>query len=569
MGLDKEIAVQRAKILSHEKHTTDLLTRWEDDYDLLTLEKYQIPAEEGEWENYTTNSPATLGYSIMGALGEARRKLWIPQSDEKSKERDALSKTEQLAIGAIQMADWEIIQIPEAIDIQSELSFYSPIRGWCILRCYLEEDGGKLKVHIAAWDPLNTQWIAGKNGASWVNYQRFATLAQLKDEYGNDKITASEDSQGRILVNNAFDETETGTWVGDKWVDGPKEHGQDHVPVLILPVGSIPFIQSQRRTNTIKDLGESIYAKNRHIYPIESRLHSYELTRAGQSAKMPTVVEYDSSKAPLPPEIEKDPYVKGRTILLDAAKGQTLKKFLEQPSNQDILQMQAFTANQVSMGGMAPIAFGQNNQAIPAAGIDMLTDSARQTLKPYKKNIEMCFAWLAEEIVRQYKNGDYKANVFEGDDKSGKRFHAEIEPKDIEDNWHFQCELKLNLLRDEVGKMGLAVQSTKAGILSKQTAREKYADVDDTNLEQGIIDREDAELITQKKAWDMARALFEDGDKTGAQIIINTIMAGAGISPSGPTGGPASTAEAEIAARQSTTKGNLAEQAQNLSSRRA
>ncbi len=530
--LDKEIADQLRRVTWCETQTASLRERMESDFDLMSLEPFEIPKEEGEWESFTTNSPATLADSVTNTLSDARLKLWIPVTNEKKRDRDALTMTEQLANGAIWLANQQLCAIPEGIDLQSELCFYAVKRGWTVLRCYLDEmkehGANKLVVNIAVWDILNTFWMTGAKGAIWNGYRRYASKEQLYEEYGVN--SATEDKYGRILVYNVWDNDEEGSFSAGEWIKKPENHGLDHIPVSIRPSGSTPLIQSTNRTDTIKHVGESVISKNRAMYEIESRLHSYALTRASQSAKAPMIVLYDSSiSGGKPPEMAEDPWVQGHVIFLDKGKGQELQRFLEQPSNADIIQMQARTAGMISMGGMAPIAYGQINQALPAAAVDMLTDAARQTLKPYKKNVEQQFKWLAEEITKQYKNGNFSEMELEGYDQKGKKFHVEVDPTKIKDNWHFEAELKTNLVRDEIGKMGLAIQAVTNRILSRQTARDKYVDIDDTDLEAQIIDREAAEEETMMRDWQLLDSVLSDDPQNPANIltaraILNRIM---------------------------------------------
>lgn len=529
-----DIATQIKRIDAVQTRTKVWRDRIEDDYSQFRGDLFQIPTKEGEWESYTTNSAAVLGDSVVNAVSEARLKLWIPVGAEDKRDRKTLSATEQLSNGAIWMANILIESVPEGIDIQSELSFHAGKRGATALRCFLREEEGKLIPDIAVWDPLNLYWHSGRGRFLWVAYLRYGSKVQLEDEYEGKFTNIEEDAEGRIKLWNVWDTDEEGVFVGDEWIE-KEEHGLDHIPVFIRPTGSTPIVQSTRYTDTIKDWGESVISKNRNLYPAESRLLSYEMTRAGISAKTPKVIMFDSRLSPLPPEFDKDPEVKGRVILLDAAKGQSMAEFIQQSSNQDIIQMKAFVSDQISRGGMSPPDFGRGKTATE---ISFQGAEQRRTFNPSKKNVERCFVWLAEEIIRQYKHGDFKENEIEGYDSKGKKFHVKVDPDKIDDNWRFEAELKLNLLRDEIGMMELAVQSTDRKILSYQTARDKYTDVQDTDQEQEIINREEAEEITNVKLWDLLTSLIEDRKKSKTPLsdltimgVMNKIMIESGVQP--------------------------------------
>ncbi len=515
-----DITTQIKRIANVKTRTQVWRDRIEDDFSLFRLDPFKIPKTEGEWESYTTNAPAVLGDSVVNAVSQARLKLSIPIGGEDKRNRETVSATEQLANGAIWMANMLIEAVPEGIDIQSELSFHAAKRGVTALRCFLRDEDGKLIPDIAVWDPLNLYWDSGRKGFLWVAYLRYGSKAQLEDEYKGKFTNIEEDAQGRIELWNVWDIDEEGVFVGTEWIS-KEEHGLDHIPVFVRPTGSTPIIQSTTYTDTIKDWGESVISKTRNLYPKESRLLSYQMTRAGETAKPPKVIMFDSRLSPLPPEFDKDPDVKGRVIVLDAAKGQSMAEFVKQSSSQEIIQMQALVAGQIGRGGMSPPDFGQGKTATE---ISFQGAEQSRTFNPSKKNVERCLVWLAEEIVRQYKHGDFKENEIEGYDSKGKKFHVKVDPDKIDDNWHFEAELKLNLLRDEIGMMELAVQSIQNRILSRQTARDKYTDVQDTDQEQEILNREEAEEITQVKLWDLFAALWKDGNQIGAMAVMNEIM---------------------------------------------
>jgi hypothetical protein len=100
------------------------LERMESDYGLGTLEKFAIPKEEGEWENFTTNSPSVLANKVTHLLASARRRLWIPLSTEDEKERKIIAATERFANGYINLADEFSCAIPEGMVSQDAAAFF-------------------------------------------------------------------------------------------------------------------------------------------------------------------------------------------------------------------------------------------------------------------------------------------------------------------------------------------------------------------------------------------------------------------------------------------------------------
>lgn len=519
-----------------------LIDRMEKDFGLLRLDKFAIPKAEGEWEEFTTNSPSVLGYKIIHINAGARRKLWVPIEKEGAAERKKLSLTEQFANGAIWQADADIEGIPEVQSSQDMLSFFSAIRGWTAIKAMLLEKDGELSPNLVVWDPLNTPYIASGKSLYWVCNCKPMTASGIELEYGKKVMGNKTDT---ILVYNVLrmdgDSCFEGVCCGDNpdWL-WKEKHDLNHIPVFIKAVGSVPYIYSSIKDDTIRDVGESIFVNNRNIYEIESRLHVYSLDRAGKSAKMPQMIEYDGEKG-LPPESE-DPYVKGNTIWIDTSKGQkVIPNAYQLPPGESIIEMMERVNKQLSMGGMAPISHGYQNAQLPASGILALIRASLERVYPPKRTMEMAYKWIAKELTGQFTNGAFKKSTLEGYGKDGKRFRSEIRPKDIDDGLHFDCQLVLESIQAELEVAGIVTELVKSRVISMQTARDNFPWIDDPDHEAEIIDRERIYDIEFLKERQVANALIRDGNNEVAFILLAEIekrkqaMMGGGVGA--PPGG--------------------------------
>jgi len=511
-------------------HTRDLRERFEDDFEKSRNEKFDIPKEEGKWDSYTTNRPSTDTRKLTNILASSRLKLWIPLTDEDEKKRKNLSKTERFPYGAIALRDSIYQTIPSALCLQESMSWFAPVRGWVALLCYLyeEDDGknGKVTPHIPVWDILNTYWIEGSSGLLWAAYKRYATADEVKDQYGED---LKPDSKGRVELYNVWDGDQFGTigekeWVGKK--GQPTDHNCGHLPVLILPAGATPLIQSGRHSNTIKDVGESCLVNNRNLYDTESRMGSYLLTLAGRAAKTPLKHKWDSTKGGTAPELDSSPFEKGTVVPVDVGMGEDVEPTVPPQLTREFFAFFEYLQSRLSVGGQTPIAFGEINQALPAAGINLLRHASLDNIKPFQQVMERAYAWLGHELVSQYKSGSWSGGgkmKIQGIDGSNRLFKVDVKPDDIDDSWNFNAKLIADLPQDMMANIGMAVQATQADLLSLQTSRDRFDLSDDPDQEQGIIDRERAFRIAAIQLRKTAAALMEDGDEEGAQIIIDEI----------------------------------------------
>lgn len=544
-----------------ESYTSELRDRMRDDYDLYTLLPFVMPKEEGEWQNFTTNSPAVLANYVIDALSSAKRRIWIPLDAEKKTERNALSMTEKLAAGTIELGDNLLLTIPEVVDTQSALSWDATIRGWNCLRFKFYEENGEVIPDIAVWDALNTFWISGRKGLMWVCYRRYATKEDVESDYkGNPsepEPNFNADKQGQIEIYNVWKvdtsaeeskRVEEGVIINNEYVEKKYHEDLESIPVFISPVGSTRLVHPARmvkgstagQTDTMKHVGESRFLNNRAIYEAESRMWTYSMTGAGRAAKSPIFIEFDSEKAPLTPDdIKTDPSSAGMINLLDVAKGQKFMDYLKPPSFEHIQYMSQGIAALISQGGIPPIAQGQLNQYLPASGIAELRNAAMTKLLPPKKSVQNCFVWLANEIRTQFKNGKYDEMTLSGVDKSGQEFEVEVSPDKIDMKRRFKCELILDKPQGELQDMGMAIQAIKSELLSPQTARDKWNLVDDTDLEQSKIDRYKASQFAEIPLWTMAKELWDEktpDGKFGAMVILNKLAALAGQQGGQPGG---------------------------------
>lgn len=512
MGLSSIPGEETKKQTDCETATKDLRDRQDNDWALVRLDsqEYLIPKSEGEWEQIVTNRAAAEFYKITDYLSYARRKLFIPIKDEDRKGRKDLTLTEQLANGCIYLADNLESGLPYQIESQSVLSFYRVIRGWSAIRFLLREneDEDKLVPDVAIWDPRNTYWLVGKNRLVWVCYVSFRTKEEILDEYPGwngtvglqGKMGNTNKSQNLTAIYDVWaveegKEAQEGVIIGGEYVKEPEDIGLDYLPIRIKAGRSTPFISDTLHSDNIKYVGESFLASTRDLLPVESRLMSYEMTRASQLAKAPVIIEFDGSGNAQPPGMDVDPQVKGRIIYLDTSKGQKFSDRLIPPTGTDIGASISIMQRMLEMGGSASLSLGLPPYPETARATDIIAHIDLQKINPFKLGVESDIKWWAEEIVRQFKNGDFKEYEIEGRDESNNPYNVKVKPDKIDDNWRFQCELIPDLLRDKAANLAWIGEAMKLGLIGVETGRDQSQIVVNTDLESEKIAREQARAV--------------------------------------------------------------------------
>lgn len=490
-----------------EKFTAELRDRMDDEFSLYRGDEsaYEIPVSEGDWETIITNRAMVEVNRVIEDLCYAARKLWIPISDEDHRSRKVLTATELTANGIIHLADKMMQDSPFGSELQSLLAKYWVFRGISTKRFILREEDGKIVPDAAVWDTRNVQWIEGKKRLIWVGNIRYASEWQIKDEYPgwNGKV---DSATNLVKIYDIWDcstpgkPAQEGVIIDDEYVKEPEDVkvggvALDYLPINIATRRGMPLVADDN-TDNIKFCAQSYLTHNKNLFATESRLLSYIMTSASRDAKTPIIIEWDGTgESPAAMFLDKDPYVQGRVIILNTSRGEKLAGNLPTSNTGHIAQMYDAVLGLLGIGGMNPVAFGRINQALPAQGIDILSNAALANEKAFKAGIEGDFVWLAGEVIRQFKMGDFGEQEFEGYDKSNNPYHVKVKPKGIDDNWHFACQLVPDLIRDKATNASVASQLVRDGGLSWETARDQFQLVTDTDLEETKIAKERARKL--------------------------------------------------------------------------
>ncbi len=534
-------AEELAKKAIQKQRLQPLHDRMERHFELWRHQEFKIPKKEGQWESMTTNSSSVLGNGIADRIATARRKIYIPAVDEDKGEREDLRLTERFVNAAYHMNDDRLLMIPETVPLQAALGWHAAIRGIVVKRILLfKNEDGTLGVDIAAWDPLFTFWISGggDNPLPWVCYDHWDSVEAIKAAYPDVKGDIVGGDNGLVLVSDVWDKDEelviantpltkdqrakreTGV-VPDGTELLRNTHGIGHPPVLILPCGSAPFVQSAEHDDTIRNLGASAYINNEDLYEIRSRSLSYRLTLAGKAAATADIIEFDSTKGGLPPEIKGDTGEKGSLTPIDIGKGQKLVRGIQPQMTRDSEVLDNTIEGEINIGGMAPVAFGEGQPGQTFGGISLLTDSAQQRLAVARLAVEQSYAWGGGELVSQFKTLDIGEVTLKGLEGSNKAFEITVTKSQIDDSWRFRAKLHPDLPQNEQIVAAVATQLTQGDnpLLAVREVLERFQLSEDFDLSQELKDIEKSDQIAGIFLRRMARALIKDDPDRAIEIM--------------------------------------------------
>lgn len=508
----------------------ELRKRFDADWQKFRGDQFQMPETEGKWDNMTSNRPQSEGWKIINILACADRKLFIPPIGDDSIQREKVAKTERLVNGLLTKLERFNDGLIDQPDLQSIMAFYRVLRGWGAYRCMvIENDDGYPYLDLEVWDFRNL-YATGGQRLKWVCYEMKVSEQTASEKYEGKIPGKFIDNNKMVTLYKVMDCSEAGkpaqegVIIGNEWAKGPENieiGGQelDYLPVRIKAGGAIPLILDENSDN-YKKVGESYLVNTRDLHEPENRMLTYKMTRAGIEAKMPFVIIFNSDKGELPPQVfQQDPYVKGREIILDEAKGQKIGDPIPQATGNALELMDVRIERMKNQGGLGPIAFGEySNVAMTAFGTDVLNHNTREHIWPFRKAMEQDFVWLAGEIARQYKNGSFQAEELEGWESEFKRFREKIKPKDITADREFVCQIVARELTDRSAHSAMALQEISAGLLSKREALDIHQLSQDPDRTLELISQELAENAFDTPYFKGVLQIIEDYRKNPSAI---------------------------------------------------
>ena len=521
----KELAIQKKL----KERNQPLRDRMDKTYRYFRGDLFAMPKKEGKWDEVTSNRAPSEGWKMINVLGAAMRSIFNEAKKEDRADREKLNYNELLVNGMLFSAERSRDGLPESPLLQAEMAFFRVVRGWGAYRLLvLEDDDGRPYLDLAVWDARNVSYIPGRNGLLKVYYDRFVTEDEANDEYPGKNLKGDTLYKGLVKIVDVWDcsgtpkKVEEAVIAGSEYVKEPEPvlvSGKpiDYLPVRIKAGGAIPLVMDDNEDN-IKKVGEDFLVNNRELIEVESRLLTYNLSAAGQEAGEATILKYDTSKGPIPPEWNpqmRDPRGKKGVFLVDAGKGQEVGELIPQAQGSRVQIALAQIDAKLNTGGLHPIAFGEGGPGETAFGVDIRNHNTREHISPFRLAMESDYVWMAQEITRQYKSGSFKSDVeFSGYNSKAKWFSEKIKADKIDPSKIFKCKLIVDELRDRAAHSGMAIQEKQAGLLPLREILDIHQLSDDPDSSIDALYQEIADQMFEAPAVKGYLAKIEDYAKT-------------------------------------------------------
>lgn len=510
-----EDIVEAVSEKERDSEITALRDRFEDDFDLWRLSRYQLGANPREYENYTSNEPQNLVNNIVRRLTKAPLLIGVAIENDTEELRKQKADIERFYYGCLNLANSRL-KAGISPSIQGLLAFYSALRGWLVTRVFIRKDeDGKTIPDIKVWDALHVTWQVGDDGLAWVCNTRKISKSQAKAKY-DINIT------GNTVKVYDFLDGEFNKVVIDGKFKINYNHKLGYTPALINTVGATPFIQSENFTDTLKYSGESVLAPNRDIYPFKNKVMTEYATIVSQGAHNPLAITSSGGKK----TFTKSPYYKGAVVQLDVDKGESVEALYKPEMPRNTAELLGNVMRDLSMGGMPPIAGGELNFQLPFSAVNLLIDAASAVMLFPQVAIEESFEWICRELQTQYAKGGFEKLKLHGRDGTEEFFQIELSSKDVKGDWFPDCRLLPTLPEDKPASYAMAQTAVRNRLLSRKTAMAKHLGVRDPDTEDKKILIEMANEIPSIQIRKIAIALIDEGRFDLAQVLIAEFQAG-------------------------------------------
>jgi len=516
----------RKNIHQSRDDTQPLRDRWEKDYrKWWLLEKHREGKTANEYDNYTSNEPRSVPKKIIKVLSNAQENIIIERQGDDEHRRLA-DQAEKFIYGAKNLANSRIIHSLQP-KLQSQKAFYSTIRGMYGELVYIRNNPKNEEetiVDIQVWDPFRMYWEVGPDGFLWESYSRTVKPAQFKAEFGKEVNTKTKlHNYWNGEINCIFPES------GDEWFKLPTKHNLDHIPVILIPTGSSPYIQSDDVSDSIKDFGESFYDCNRNIYPYKNKIMTYTFTIIGQAVHNPLAFSSAGGKKTL----AQSPYYKGSVVQLDSNKGETISPIWTPVMPRDTTNALQLVQSDLNLGGMSPIAMGEGHTS-SGYETSLLIKEAEDALLASKEAMETGGEWEARELLTQYASGGYNELRLHGTTGTSESFDTTFTSEMVQGDWFPEYKLEPDLAEDNIAKHTMAQIAIQNRLMSRQRAAERYLGVKDPAADQDLQKVENAYDDPRVRDVTIAAQLIKDGHPELAQMFLQQMAQQQQQNPTSP-----------------------------------
>ena len=324
-----------------------------------------------------------------------------------------------------------------------------------------------------------------------------------------------------VIVRDFWDRKIHSIIVDNKWALESDKHGLDECPVHLVMVGAMPDIESASNTNVNKERGDGALDSNRGIYPLMNKTVSDTQTIVRRGVKVPLGIWSDDGQA----DIEGDIWQVEKGGHTKFTKDVEVKPLIEPSMPADTSPLLSIMSGELQRGGISHVSWGELGFRLSGYAINSLDAAVVTVIKPFAQALEQAYTLASISLLKQFASGGFDKVEVMGRTSTNEAFgypeKLSIKPKEIKQDWYPEVQLLPITPKDDAQRMLLAVQAKREGLLSIDTIREDYLNVQDLELEQMKVDREFAINLPMIRLERLYWALKFEGEDNLAEYVWN------------------------------------------------
>lgn len=456
-------------------------------------------------------------------------------------------------------AYWKRVNRDQGRSIAADIIWYALVRGrfaievkWVKKKLPKHLQSTMMPIQLRALDPMNIGYYRGAHHVEWVYHTYRAPLIEVMarwpeiDDADPGSILRTKLNQYHDPTNEDKSHEAIEVDVVDWWYYG-EEDGKVYNCVLIddyfgkepektkYPMLPIVVGKGDSGANMGEEWeGLSILHPINGLWQFMARLSSYMATGVLWDFWPATIVEVPDG-VPMD-DITINP---GETTPVPA--GSKVYPFRLQ-ANVDLAQNMYDQVNRMVQQATYPdLMFGQptpGSQEMPGFGMSMLADAARGRTINFAEGLEMGFSHTNSLILAMIEamGGEDGVDINLWDEQNDQKVRLNLNKGMIKGSYENEVRIRPTVPGDEAAKINLGIQLVQAKMISMQTFRDRFLDIEVPSDEDKRITLEELMQSDELRAFRLRRIAEESFDRTGTVDVALRVLYGTPFMPRTPEG---------------------------------
>ena len=521
----------------------------DDDLDFYNMKLFDTNSIEGtplgsNFRSFTSNEPRTFADKIISLIVSGEIIINVPYMDSDQGERERFEKAERFWAGCFESADERLenaLRQPLQVQVATQLA----LRGTCCARVLIRNNADDTSfVDIKPLDPRHSAWQASDEGLIWFCNISTRTVAQIRHEYP--KAPLSQGDEEVMDVYDFYDEkfntvlaegtTASSGGVGMYTILKKRtEHGQEEVPVIVVPGGSYSALKAGPldRTTIPAGYGESIYASVRNLYPLLNEVLSIYLELVAKSRDQ-TFTLYSDEET----RIDENPNESSGVLHLAAR--DRLAPIEVPQTTRDASQLVGIIQGMIQRGTLPQTAFGELAFQLSGFAITQLRQSLFSTMEPDLRAMAIFYRKSSIALSDQIVSERVNPMELSGEDRNRKFFRQVFSAEDLKNIPHPRVKVVPQLPQDDAQRIQLAqaLRQGKTPLLPDRIILDEILEMQDAGKIMQMVKEQIAEQgHPAAAAIVLAKTMLDLGREDLAAVYLQEVQKNLSPAPP-PPGGP-------------------------------